>query len=217
MKAAALIMAAGSSKRMRSGINKPYLLYKGRPVIFYSLKVMSKIRDINEIIIVIRRKDEKICRRIIAKYGLKNTRICYGGEKRQDSVYNGLKEVKESNDLVLVHDAARPFISVKLVKQLIKEAKIHKAVIPALPVKETVKRLSDGWIVDATLDRSKLYLAQTPQVFDRKLIVRAYEEAYKTGFFGTDDAMLVEHLNFPVIVIPGEEKNIKITVREDLK
>ena len=217
MHISAIIVAAGSSKRMGSRINKPYLLLKGFPLLYYSISTFLKNSKINEVITVIRKQDKKIFSELAKKYKFKKIKYVFGGKVRQDSVYNGLKAVKKNCNIVLIHDAARPFITNKLVNSLIKNAVRHKAVIPVAPVKETVKRSSDKKFIDATLDRGKLFLAQTPQIFEYNLIMDAYKSAYNSNFYGTDDAMLVEKMNHPVRIIFGDEKNIKVTTINDIK
>lgn len=216
MKISAIIAAAGSSKRMGSKVNKPYINIKGLPILCYSIVKFLKIQRISEVIVIIRKKDEKICHYLIKKYKFKNVKTVFGGKVRQDSVFNGLKAVRKDCKIVLIHDAARPFVSKELINNLIKNAIKFNAAIPVLPIKETVKRSSNGNFIDATLDRNKLFLAQTPQVFDYKLILNAYEKAYKENVCSTDDAMLVERLGNPVKIVLGEEKNIKITTKHDL-
>jgi 2-C-methyl-D-erythritol 4-phosphate cytidylyltransferase len=172
---------------------------------------------VREIIVVARRQDEKKCAAVIKKYGFKGVKVVTGGKERQDSVYNGLKSAGAGCEVVLVHDAARPFVSAGLVRKLLRESAKHGAVIPAVPIKETVKRSSDGKNVDATLDRKKLFLAQTPQVFHYGLLLDAHRAAREANLCGTDDAMLVERLGKGVKIVAGEEKNIKVTVRDDIR
>ena len=216
MIASVILVAAGSSKRMGGGVNKPYLDLDGRPVIFYSLSVFSEIPEIKEIIAVIREQDRSACEKIVKKYNFKKVRIEIGGKERQDSVFNGIKKLRKDCSIVLIHDSARPFITKKLILKLIEEAGKHKAVIPVVPAKDTVKRSDNGITISNTLDRKILYLAQTPQVFSVKIIKEAYEEAHKAGFRGTDDSMMVERLGKLVRMTPGDEKNVKITMLTDL-
>jgi len=142
--------------------------------------------------------------------------VVQGGAERQDSVRRALEEVPEDAGLVLVHDAVRPFVSVEKIREILSAADRDGSAIPALKVKNTVKRGTDGW-VKGTVDRSDLYEVQTPQAFRREILVRAYEKAAADGFSGTDDSQLVERLGLPVRIIAGEETNIKITSPEDLR
>jgi len=217
MIASAIIVAAGSSKRLGTKINKPYIDLNGKPLIVHSLQAFAGATEIKEIIIVVRKEDEALCQSIVKHEGIKIVRFVEGGKERQDSVYNGLKKVRKDCKIVLVHDAARPYIDTGFVEKLISDASKHRAVVPVLPVKETVKKSSTGKYVDETHDRKKLFLAQTPQVFDYQLLLKAYSRAAEDGFSGTDDSMLVERMGTKVMLVPGDEKNIKITVKEDLR
>jgi len=217
MRISVVIVAAGSSKRMGSKINKPYIYLKGLPIIYYSISIFVKYKQIKEIILVIRKKDRKICEEILKRYKFKKIKIVYGGKERQDSVYNGLRKVSKSTNIVLIHDSARPFITKNLVTRIIKNTLKYKAVVPVIPVKDTVKESLDKKFVNITLNRDNLFLVQTPQGFDYRLIMQAYENAYKNNFYGTDDAMLVEKINYPVRIICGDEKNRKITTIEDVR
>lgn len=140
--------------------------------------------------------------------------IVSGGAERQHSVYNGLKAVKES-DFVLIHDGARPFITIEKIHELVKEANEHGAAVPAVPMKDTVKRVSQGF-VDETVERSSLWAIQTPQAFRVSLILEAHERARQEGYVGTDDASLVERIGKKVKVIEGNYRNIKLTTPDDL-
>ena len=137
-----------------------------------------------------------------------------GGPQRQDSVYQGLRRLSDSNQIVLVHDAARPFPSFELISQVIDGTRQHEACIPVLPVGDTVKAVQDQQVV-GTLDRDNLVLVQTPQGFKMGLLQSAFESAMKEGFCGTDESTLVERLGVPVHVVPGEETNVKVTWKED--
>lgn len=216
MIASAIIVAAGSSKRMGGRVNKPYICLRGFPVLYYSLRCFLKNARIKEVVVVIRKQDRRLFRKLLLKYKFKKTKVVFGGKERQDSVFKGLKAVKKKCNVVLIHDAARPFINNALVNRLIKSALKYKAVIPVIPIKETVKRSSNKKFIDATLERQKLFLAQTPQTFNYNFIFNIYKKAMKDRFYGTDDSMLVEREGFPVRLISGDEKNIKITTSTDL-
>lgn len=209
-----IIASAGQSKRL--GHNKVLMDLNGKPVLLFSLEKFLKLDSISELVIVIRPQDEGEVRSLLAKVGFNYPfiKIIYGGKERQDSVYIGLKALT-SSDIVVVHDGARPFVSFELIYRLIKEAEVYSAVIPALPVKETIKIVKDGY-VESTPKRELLWSVQTPQVFRYEVLVEAYEKAYRDGFYGTDDASLVERLGYKVKVIEGEYTNLKITTREDL-
>ena len=137
-----------------------------------------------------------------------------GGPERQDSVYQGLRRLSDRNEMVLVHDAARPSPSAELISQVIDGTRLHEACVPVLPVGDTVKEVHDKQIT-GTLDRKNLVLAQTPQGFKMALLQSAFESALENGFYGTDESTLVERLGVPVHVVPGEKSNLKITWKED--
>ena len=145
----------------------------------------------------------------------KNIKIAYGGKERQDSIYNGLKLIDSRCEIVLIHDGARPFVSNIIINNSIKTAREKKAVVVGMPVKDTIKFVDNGNIKD-TPNRENLWSAQTPQSFEYKLIMRAYEEAYKHHYYGTDDSMLVEKIGQKVTMIMGSYDNIKITSPEDI-
>ncbi len=215
----AIIVAAGRSKRLESRISKAVLKLNSRPVIAYSLGVLDKHPTIKEIIIVANNQNIKELQRIAGKNKPgRPLRIILGGKKRQDSVRNGLKVVNPQADFVLIHDAARPFISKSLVAALIKEAAKSGAAILGVPVKATVKvaqsSAAGGIEVKKTLKRENLWEIQTPQLFRKDLIFAAYKKFGRNK--ATDDAMLVERLGAKVKIVLGSYANLKITTPEDL-
>jgi 2-C-methyl-D-erythritol 4-phosphate cytidylyltransferase len=155
-------------------------------------------------------------RRLVAPRGRRCAlRVVAGGASRQESVWRALQSIPAA-EIVIVHDAVRPFIDRRLIDAVVSAARAEGAAICALPIAETVKRVREGR-VEATLDRSGLWAVQTPQAFRAPLLVEAHEKARRDGFEGTDDAMLVERLGHPVAVVPGLERNIKITTPADLR
>jgi len=215
MKLGVIIAAAGQSKRL--GHNKVLMELGEKVVLFYSLEQFIKVPSLSQLVIVVRAQDELEVRELLERegYNIPIIQIVVGGKERQDSVYVGLKAL-DICDIVAIHDGARPFISYELIDRLIDEAIKYGAVIPASPVKETIKVVKEGY-VESTLPREFLWSVQTPQVFRYKLILNAYEEAFRDEFYGTDDASLVERLGYKVRVVPGEYTNLKITTREDLE
>lgn len=211
-----IIVGAGKSKRF--GEDKLFINLKNRPVIYYSLKRIDEVEEIGEIILVVREGKVDFFRNLLLEWNIKKvSEIVVGGEERQNSVYNALKVIESSCDYVLIHDAARPFISINKIKELISFCVKEKtSVILGIPLKDTVKIVNEYKRVVETLDRSKLWLIQTPQIFPYEIICKAHEKALEDGFIGTDDAVLVERLNMPVYVLEGDPWNIKITTKEDL-
>ena len=212
-----VIVAAGSGSRMKRDINKQFIKLDGKEIIAYTIEKFYKSEDIDDIVIVIKENEEKyFIENIINKYGFDNIKLAYGGKERQDSVYNGIKKLNRNCEIVLIHDGARPFVNENIIKNSIKEAKENNAVVVGVPVKDTIKVVdSNGNIVD-TPNRSLLWSVQTPQSFKYEIITKAYEYAYSNDYYGTDDAMLVEHIGYNVKMIEGSYDNIKITTEEDL-
>lgn len=216
MYVSAVIAAGGKGKRMNSVKSKQYLPVKGFPILYYTLTVFETLREIDEIILVVGEQDLDFVRKdIILKYKFKKTRLIEGGLERQDSVYNGLRSCSPQTDIVVIHDGVRPFITHGIILESIEAAKLYKAAGVAVPVKDTIKIVEDGFI-KATPDRRKLYAIQTPQTFMYEVILKAHEIARKEGFYGTDDAVLVERLGYKVKIIDGSYENIKITTPEDI-
>jgi 2-C-methyl-D-erythritol 4-phosphate cytidylyltransferase len=211
----AILLAAGKGERLKSRIPKPLVRLNGKPIISYSLKVFAAHPEIKEIIVVVNKSN---LGRIIKNISLKKIRrIVKGGLRRQDSVYNGLKAVDSRSDLVLIHDSARPFIDRKMVSRVIREARHYGAAIVGVPLVPTVKRVKRQGLrvkVEKTLERENLWEVQTPQVFRRELLLKAYKK-FK-NYLVTDDAMLVEKSGARVAMVNGSYANIKITTPEDL-
>jgi 2-C-methyl-D-erythritol 4-phosphate cytidylyltransferase len=142
--------------------------------------------------------------------------VLAGGEQRQDSVRNGLAVIGDDVEIVLIHDAVRPFVSGDLIHRAVREAEKHGAVTVGMPVKDTIKRVDRNGGVLETLDRQVLWMTQTPQAFKRSIIQEAYRKADEDQFYGTDDASLVERMGVRVKMIAASYENIKITTPEDL-
>jgi len=224
MRVSAIVLAAGRGQRFKSRIPKALALIDSTPVIAYSLGILQRNRCISEIIVVANSSTRRAAEKIKKAFRFsKLTRIVLGGKERQDSVACGLKVINPATDLVVIHDAARPFVTSRLINALIKEAQKTKAAIVAVPVKATIKRATGSIAarraarsiaVKETLDRKGLWEAQTPQVFKKELIVEAYRRFRKIPV--TDDATLVEKLKVKVSIVMGSYRNLKITTLEDL-
>ncbi|ACK42750.1 MULTISPECIES: 2-C-methyl-D-erythritol 4-phosphate cytidylyltransferase [Dictyoglomus] len=212
-----IIVAAGKSKRF--GEDKLLIDIKGMPIVYYSLRKLNDIEDLERIILVVREEMVEYYKKKISNWGLEKIyKIIPGGEERQNSVYNALKSINFSCDYILIHDAARPLISTKKIKELIDFCTEKKvSAILGIPVRDTIKVVDkNSKKVIETLDRSKLWLIQTPQMFPFEIIKKAHEKAVEDNFIGTDDASLVERLNIPVYIVEGDPLNIKITTKDDL-
>ena len=216
-KATAIILAAGIGKRMGTGISKQYLEIGEKPILVHTLEKFEKASSVINIIIVVSKADIEYVQNISGKYEIsKVTNITVGGRERQDSVKNGLRCLDDDTKIVMIHDGVRPFVSTEYIDLLIRHVEEKGAIIPGVPVNDTVKSVDYDGRVSETLDRSTLWLTQTPQVYLRNIICNAYEQAYRDGFYGTDDAALVERIGVPVVMMPGSKQNIKITTPEDL-
>ncbi len=210
----AIIPAAGRGQRMGAGQPKQYLPLGGRPVLWHVLAGLEASPLVADIVLVVRREDMDYCRRQLSESGgfAKVAALVPGGAERSESVYRGLQETRA--DMVLIHDAVRPFISAGLLERVVAATREHGAALPALPVVETIKEVADDRVV-GTPHRERLWQAQTPQGFDRELLLRAYHAAGSDAM-ATDDAALVERLGHTVCVVPGEADNRKLTTPEDL-
>lgn len=228
-KTAAIILAAGSGKRMQSNVPKQYLELGGKPILYYCLKAFEE-SIIDEIILVVGEDEEVYCRKeIVEKYSInKVKKIITGGKERYHSVFNGLNACTLEVTNVLIHDGARPFITISTIEEVINNLELHKACVVGVPVKDTIKEVDLDGIVEKTPDRNKLWSVQTPQAFSLELIKKAYNiimkeldenlvESKNEKLNITDDAMILEYaLKFPVRMIKGDYKNIKITTPEDI-
>jgi len=217
----AIILAAGDSKRI-SGTNKLFFKIKGKPLIFYTLHQITKHSQIQKIILVAKKENFPRLSFLIKKYKLKKiSMIVEGGRKRQDSVFNGLKAVQQlkakQKDLVLIHNGANPLVSSKEITQTIKAGKKYKAALVATSAKDTIKKVDRNGFVVKTLDRRRIFLAQTPQVIEYQLAKKVFDKAKKQKFYSTDDVSLVEKSGIKPKIIQANPKNIKITYPEDLK
>lgn len=219
-KAFALIPAAGMGKRMGASVNKQYLHLGGLPILAHTLAVFQSCPDITGICLVTPADEIAYCRdQVVTPCGYsKVIEIVPGGRERQNSVMNGLKALRRhalSDDVVLIHDGVRPFITPHLLRESISTASNHDGALVAVPAKDTIKTVRDGDVVD-TPDRSCLWQAQTPQSFRFGLILEAHQSAENAGFSGTDDSSLVERRGGKVRIVTGDYRNIKITTPEDL-
>ena len=218
MKTAAIVLSAGSGKRMGTDVPKQYLALNDKPVIYYSLKAFED-SIIDEIILVVGDGYEQYCKKeIIDKYGLKKvSAVVPGGKERYDSVYNGITATDA--DYVFIHDGARPFVNPSMIKRGFDRVLEKKACIAAMPVKDTIKSVDTNSVVTGTPERNSLYQVQTPQIFERGLLVSAYAkmESDKGCKSITDDAMIIEkYTDTKVCVFDGAYSNIKITTAEDM-
>ncbi len=217
--AAAVIVAAGSGRRMRTRLRKQYLPLAGRPVLARTLAVFDSCPKIEQICLVIPAEDFDYCRRNILepqKFGTEIV-LAAGADSRQGSVFNGLQQVDDRCGIVAIHDGVRPLVRTDQLMACIEGAAQSGACILAVPAFDTLKQVDASGRIAKTLARERIWLAQTPQAFELELIRKAHGLARREGYAGTDDASLVERLGAPVTIITGSRSNIKITDSEDLQ
>lgn len=218
MRIAAIVPSAGSGRRMHSKTDKPFIRLGKKEIICYCLRRLQNSSSISEIIVVASNKNIPRLKRLITKEGFSKVgEVVRGGRKRADSVLNGLSRVSSDIDLVLIHDCARPFLNQGLINRTLTATKRYKASLSAVLVKPTIKEASPKKsFVKKTLERRFLWEAQTPQAFDKRLLIKAYQKAGKEASSFTDSASLVENIGKQVKIVKGEYNNIKITTPEDL-
>ena len=219
MKVKVIIPASGSGERFGGKTPKQFLKIGNKEIIAHTLEKFNRIKLIDEIIISTKLEHFVKVSSVIKKYNLtKVKKIVEGGSRRQDSVYNALLNLEcKDDDLILIHDAVRPFISSKKINEIISEAKNGDGVILGLPVSETVKRVDGKSNVSETIDRNNLWMIQTPQAFRYDVLKRSFEKANEENFTGTDESAIVENAGYLVKIITGERDNVKVTVKDDLK
>lgn len=218
MKADAIIVSAGRGQRFMEGQKKQFYLLADRPILAHTVDHFETCPLVRSTLLVVSEEDmDYTLKEIVEKYHYRKiAQIVPGGKRRQDSVKNGLDALAGGSEIVMIHDGVRPFITRAMIEESIHSAERFGAVIVAMPVKETIKMSNTDGTVLKTLDRESLWQAQTPQTFQAELIREAYAKAARDGYWGTDDASLVERLGVRVHILPGSYANIKITTPEDL-
>ncbi len=211
--------AAGKGKRMQAGMNKVFMDLSGMPILVRTLLRFSACEAVDQLVVVVAPAEVEFVEGVLKRLeGLKDYIVVAGGAERQYSVWNGIKAMENASDddIILVHDAARPLVSNQVIFDTIKTAREKGGAIAAVPAKNTIKLCNESHQVVETPDRSRLWEVQTPQGFRRDILVQANELAEKDGFLGTDDASLVERTGHPVYIVESDYRNIKITTPEDI-
>lgn len=209
MKRAMILTAAGNGARMESKIRKIWLPFCGVSVLEYAL---MRVRDAGlffDVLVAVHKDDLVRASALCQSYGC---RAILGGRSRIETVKNALREISQDAEAIFTHDAVRPFVDEKLMERVAMALETHDAVVPVVPVVDTVKLLTDGWVY-ATPRRDRLMRVQTPQGFRREVLFDAYKDPDETA---TDDASLVERVGYKVFTVPGDERNIKITTPRDI-
>ncbi len=217
MRVSAIIVAAGSGSRLGLGQAKAFIPLNGRPLLYYSLVAIARVAAISEAVIAVPADTESAAQQEALKAGLQiPVKVTAGGAERQESVRIALALTSAESDVVIVHDAARPFAEPRLFEACADLAARTGGAIAAIPVSDTLKRAADGTIT-ATVQRAGLYQAQTPQAFRRDLLIQAHERAVRERIRATDDADLVEQVGGRVALVEASALNLKITTPADLQ
>jgi 2-C-methyl-D-erythritol 4-phosphate cytidylyltransferase len=212
-----VIVAAGKSERMGPNVDKAFLTLGTKPVLAYSLLAFEKCPDVDGVILVVRKDRLDAGRGMVQIYGCaKVKRVVSGGAQRQDSVWNGLLELSDDVQIVAVHDGARPCITSDLISETIKTAKRYGSGVAAVKITDTVKEVEKGFKVTKTVDRTKLWVVQTPQAFKKEILLKAFDTVKKKRLTVTDEASAVEMAGEDVHLVPSLLSNIKVTNPDDL-
>jgi 2-C-methyl-D-erythritol 4-phosphate cytidylyltransferase len=210
----AIIVAGGSSQRM--GFDKLFALLGDKPVLAHTIGAFERAESVAEIVLVARAERVKFEELVQANGFKKVRRVVAGGERRQDSVQAGLKALSPDARYIAVHDAARPLVMPEQIDRVLALAREHGAASLAAPVTDTLKRADVIQRVTASVSREKIYAMQTPQIFARELLERAYDAVAADGLVVTDEVSAVEHVGATVVLLPNDEWNVKITYPRDL-
>ncbi|MBI1882726.1 MAG: 2-C-methyl-D-erythritol 4-phosphate cytidylyltransferase [Chlamydiae bacterium] len=220
MSVSAIIVAAGRGERLKGGnVPKAFFPLSGKPLLFYSLDLFCHHPEVTQVIVALRPEmmGEAWKKQFGKEIFPKNPELVLGAQRRADSVWAAFQKISRGQEIVLIHDAARPFLELSLVSSVIQAARQWGAAIPGVRLKPTVKEVGEENYILKTHDRSKLWEAQTPQGFKVELLRKAFEKAGPRRQEATDEAFLMEQMGIPVKMIEGNEKNIKITTPADLK
>ena len=214
---AVVVVAAGRGTRLGGETAKAFVPLSGAPLVVYALRTLSGLRDLTALILVAGADYLDHAREVIRQYGPwpVEIEVACGGAERQDSVAAGLARVPPETQVVSIHDAARPFVSLASAEACVRTAAAYGAAILAVPARDTIKLARDH-LIERTLDRQHIWMAQTPQAFRLAVLHNAYARAQRDGIAATDDAALVERLGIAVHIVPGDSTNRKITTPDDL-
>jgi len=214
VKVTAIIPAAGSGKRINA--KKQFMEINGQAVLSITVSVFDGCQSIDDVIVVVAKEDIELTKKLLKDFK-KVKSVVAGGSERQDSVYNGLKDVVQDSDddIVVVHDAARPLVTKEIIAKAVREAKVSKAAIIGVPSKDTIKTVSPENVVLGTLDRGSIWQIQTPQAFRADLIISAHDDAARHGIIALDDTALTERQRISTEIVPGSALAFKITTEDD--
>jgi 2-C-methyl-D-erythritol 4-phosphate cytidylyltransferase len=210
-KISVILLAGGKGSRMQAQIPKQYLPLKGKPLALYSFEIFLQLPEIHEIVVVCSKEYESLF-----QSAHKKITFAEPGERRQDSVYNGLQAIEPDTEFVCIHDSARPHITPEIVRRALEAGQLYGAATVGVQARNTIKECNEFAFVKQTPDRSRVWEIQTPQVLRASLLREGFKQINKKNLTVTDDVSIVEHMKFPVKIVEGDIRNIKITSPEDL-
>ncbi len=215
--ASVIIVAAGVGARMNDTIPKQFMQINSKPILSHTINRFNYSKEVVEIILVVAPQylDSTLLKTALPENLSVPLKIIEGGEKRQDSVYNGLLAVDPKSSIVAVHDGVRPFVSQKCIKESILSCNHNPGAVVAIRTTDTLKNVKNEIIIN-TVDRTNIFQVQTPQTFQKNVLLESFKKAQQDNFTGTDEASLVERLGYRIKIIPGSRNNIKITTKDDL-
>lgn len=218
-KKAVIFPAAGNGSRLGSDIPKPFIELQGKSILQRSIECFKDLEGGVQIVVSTSKSNFEKCKQIFENIVSPNLSftLVEGGKERQYSIWNAIQAVENDVELIAVHDAVRPFVALNGVEKCYKLAEEKGAAILAVPAKDTIKKTNAEGVILDTPDRSNLWQAQTPQVFQKQILIEAYKNAIHNKFLGTDDASLVEQINQKVYIVEGNRSNLKITYPIDLQ
>jgi 2-C-methyl-D-erythritol 4-phosphate cytidylyltransferase len=210
-----ILVAGGKGTRTVGSELKQFRWVAGKPMLLHGLQLFQQREDVGMVVVVLPHEHVGDPPPWLFQCDTERLLLSVGGRERSDSVRNGLEDLPQEAEIVVVHDAARPLATMQMFDAVVREARAGHAAAPALPVVDTLKRIDHSGAVTETVDRTGLVRIQTPQAFPRAMLERAHEAAFSDHIFATDDAALCERLGFRVVTVPGDERAVKITTEAD--
>jgi 2-C-methyl-D-erythritol 4-phosphate cytidylyltransferase len=210
-----VIVAGGKGTRAGGSELKQFRWVAGKPMLLHSIQTFQEREDVAVVVVVLPHEHVGDPPPWLFQCDTERLLLSVGGRQRSDSVRNGLEDISTDISIVVIHDAARPLVTPKMIDDVITEARKGRGAAPGLPMVDTIKRVNEQGAITETVDRSGLMRIQTPQAFPREMLERAHEAAYDEGIVTTDDAALCERMGMEVVVVPGSERALKITTEDD--
>ena len=210
-----VIVAGGKGTRAGGSELKQFRWVAGKPMLLHSIQTFQEREDVAVVVVVLPHEHVGDPPPWLFQCDTERLLLSVGGRQRSDSVRNGLEDISTDISIVVIHDAARPLVTPKMIDDVITEARKGRGAAPGLPMVDTIKRVNEQGAITETVDRSGLMRIQTPQAFPREMLERAHEAAYEEGIVTTDDAALCERMGMEVVVVPGSERALKITTEDD--